>query len=116
MWYINPKGSVRGFEEVEISFNEYTFKLSAQQPNACLHSYINMNIRNKRRPSLFVFNIKNTKISRTVDKISKKTHCFNIQTLCSIFDTFVNSILLWGSEIWGFHRAQDVEKVVKKKY
>ena len=43
-----------------------------------------------------------------------KKHCFNIQTLCSIFDTYVNSILSYGSEIWGFHRAQDVEKVVKK--
>ena len=40
-----------------------------------------------------------------------KKHCFNIQTLCSIFDTYVNSILSYGSEIWGFHRAQDVEKV-----
>ena len=36
---------------------------------------------------------------------------FTIQTLCLMFDTYVNSTLSYGSEIWGFHRAQDVEKV-----
>ena len=62
-----------------------------------------------------------------------RKHCFNIQTLCSISDTYVNSILSYGSEIrreimpirrktlsnqsinqseiLGFHKAQDVEKV-----
>jgi hypothetical protein len=29
---------------------------------------------------------------------------------CSVFDTYVNSILNYGCEIWGFHKAKDVEK------
>ena len=36
---------------------------------------------------------------------------FNIETKCSIFDTYVGSILNYGSEIWGFHKATDIEKV-----
>ena len=40
-----------------------------------------------------------------------KNHYFNIQTLCSVFDTYVDSILSYSSEIWGFHKAYDVEKI-----
>jgi len=36
---------------------------------------------------------------------------FNIETMLAVFDTYVNSILSYGSEVWGFHLAQDVEKV-----
>ena len=36
---------------------------------------------------------------------------FNIETKCSIFDAYVGSILNYGSEIWGFHKATDIEKV-----
>ena len=36
---------------------------------------------------------------------------FNYATLLSLFDTYVSSILCYGSEIWGFHKAQDVEKI-----
>jgi hypothetical protein len=40
-----------------------------------------------------------------------KNHSFNVETQCSVFDTYVASILCYGSEIWGFHKAPDVEKV-----
>ncbi|KAK6178526.1 hypothetical protein SNE40_013301 [Patella caerulea] len=36
---------------------------------------------------------------------------FNIETKLSVFDTYVGSILSYGSEIWGFHKAADVKKV-----
>ena len=36
---------------------------------------------------------------------------FNIETMLSVFDTYVNSILSYGSEVWGFHRGQDIEKI-----
>ena len=36
---------------------------------------------------------------------------FNIETKCAIFDTYINSILSYGAEVWGFHKAPDVEKV-----
>ena len=29
----------------------------------------------------------------------------------SVFDTYVNSVLSYGSEDWGFHSSHDVEKV-----
>ena len=38
-------------------------------------------------------------------------HCFNVETQLSVFDTYVNSILNYGSEVWGLHKAPDVEKV-----
>ena len=40
-----------------------------------------------------------------------KNHNFNVATKLSMFDTYVKSILSYGSEIWGFHKAPDVEKV-----
>ena len=40
-----------------------------------------------------------------------KDHYFNTETKCSVFDTYVNSILCYGSEVWGFHKALNVEKV-----
>ena len=40
-----------------------------------------------------------------------KNHCFNVETQLSVFDTYVNSILNYGSEVWGLHKAPDVEKV-----
>lgn len=40
-----------------------------------------------------------------------KNHAFNISTQCSIFDTYINSILGYASEIWGHHKAPEVEKV-----
>ena len=42
---------------------------------------------------------------------SLKNHCFNVETKCSVFDMYVGSVLAYGSEIWGFHKAPDVEKV-----
>ena len=36
---------------------------------------------------------------------------FNVETELHIFDTYVSSVLNYGSEIWGFHIASDVEKV-----
>ena len=40
-----------------------------------------------------------------------KYHNFNTETLSSVFDTYVSSVLGYASEVWGFHRAIDVEKV-----
>ena len=36
---------------------------------------------------------------------------FNVETKCAVFDTYINSILSYGSEVWGFHKAPDVEKI-----
>ena len=36
---------------------------------------------------------------------------FNTETKCAVFDTYINSILSYGSEVWGFHKASDVEKI-----
>ena len=36
---------------------------------------------------------------------------FNIETMLSVFDTYVNTVLSYGSEVWGFHPGQDVEKI-----
>ena len=36
---------------------------------------------------------------------------FNYNTLLSLFDTYVASIALYGCEIWGLHKAPDLEKV-----
>ena len=36
---------------------------------------------------------------------------FNIETMLSVFDTYVNSVLSYGAEVWGFHTGQDVEKI-----
>ena len=39
-------------------------------------------------------------------------HCnFNVKTKCAVFDTYINSILSCGSEVWGFHKAPDIEKI-----
>ena len=36
---------------------------------------------------------------------------FNIDPMLSVFDTYVNSILSYGSEVWGFHWGQDIEQI-----
>ena len=40
-----------------------------------------------------------------------RNNFFNIETMLSVFDTYINSILSHGSEVWGFHSGHDVEKV-----
>ena len=35
----------------------------------------------------------------------------NTETMLSLFDTYVGSVLNYGCEIWGFHNGKDVEKV-----
>ena len=37
---------------------------------------------------------------------------FNVETKCAVFDTYINSILSYGSEVWGFHKAPDVKKFI----
>ena len=36
---------------------------------------------------------------------------FHCEILLSLFDTYVSSILNYGCEVWGYHKADDVEKV-----
>ena len=36
---------------------------------------------------------------------------FNIETMLSVFDTYVNTVLSYGSEVWGIHPDQDIEKI-----
>jgi len=36
---------------------------------------------------------------------------FNHHILLSLFDTYISSVLCYGCEIWGFHKAPDIEKV-----
>ena len=35
----------------------------------------------------------------------------NTETILSLFDTYVASVLNYGCEIWGFHNGKDIEKV-----
>ena len=35
----------------------------------------------------------------------------NHSTQCAVFDTYVTSVYLYASEIWGWHKSGDVEKV-----
>ena len=37
-------------------------------------------------------------------------HSFNIETQNNLFDIYVNSVLNYGAEIWGFHKGYDIEK------
>ena len=37
--------------------------------------------------------------------------CYNVETLISLFDTYVTSILNYGCEVWGSHSANDIEKI-----
>ena len=37
--------------------------------------------------------------------------CYNIETLLSLFDTYVTCILNYGCEVWGYHTAPDIEKI-----
>jgi hypothetical protein len=34
---------------------------------------------------------------------------FNTETLLSLFDTYVNSIVNYGCEVWGFHKGVNIE-------
>lgn len=40
-----------------------------------------------------------------------KTHNFNPCTLLSLFDTYVSPVLNYCSEVWGYTKAQEIEKV-----
>lgn len=43
-------------------------------------------------------------------KLCNETY-LNIETKLSIFDTYVSSVLNYGSEIWGFHSGDEIERV-----
>ena len=36
---------------------------------------------------------------------------FNIKTLCQLCDSFVGSILSYGSEVWGFSKSKALERI-----
>ena len=38
-------------------------------------------------------------------------HNFNVPTLLSLFDTYVSPVLNYCSEIWGYMKAQEIEKI-----
>ena len=70
---------------------------------------------------LFNYNGKFTQTQRHVAEQGRKAlfaisstlknfNC-NLETKCTIFDTYVSSILNYGCEIWGFHKAPDIEKL-----
>ena len=40
--------------------------------------------------------------------------CFNVETLLSLFDTYISSILNYSCEVWGDHKASDIEQVQLK--
>ena len=40
--------------------------------------------------------------------------CFNVETLFSLFDTYISSILNYSCEGWGNHKASDIEQVQLK--
>jgi hypothetical protein len=38
-------------------------------------------------------------------------HDFNTVTILQLFDTYVGSVMNYECEVWGFHKAADVERV-----
>ena len=56
-------------------------------------------IAEPRRKAIFALNGKLTNFD------------FNIETKCSVFDTYINSILSYASAIWGFQKDPDIEKL-----
>ena len=38
-------------------------------------------------------------------------YSLNDKTACTLFDTYVNNILSYSSEVWGIHRGADIEEV-----
>ena len=40
-----------------------------------------------------------------------KIHNFNVSTLLSLFDTYVSPNLHYCSELWGYVKAQDIERI-----
>ena len=36
---------------------------------------------------------------------------FNTETRCQLFDIYVESVISYGSEIWGFHKSPDLERL-----
>ena len=45
-----------------------------------------------------------------ITNVCKKNY-FNVETQLHVFDTYVCSILNYGAEVWGFHKAPDIEKI-----
>ena len=35
----------------------------------------------------------------------------NTETRCQLFDIYVESVISYGSEIWGFHKSPDLERL-----
>ena len=40
-----------------------------------------------------------------------KNMCLNVETKLYLFDCYISPVLFYGSEIWGFHNATEVEKL-----
>ena len=40
-----------------------------------------------------------------------RDHDFNVITLLQLFDTYIGSVLNYACEVWGFHKAPDVERI-----
>ena len=55
--------------------------------------------------------LKHVNKSMHQNSASLKNHSFNVETQCAVFDTYVTSVLLYGSEIWGWHKSGDVENI-----
>lgn len=36
---------------------------------------------------------------------------FNEKTRCQLFDIYVESVISYGSEIWGFHKSPGIERL-----
>ena len=89
-WYYNgcQLESVNEFNYLGILFF-YNSKFSRTQKRAA----------EQRRKALF-----------SILNVCNKNY-FNIETMLSVFDTYVNTVLSYGSEVWGFHPGQDVEKI-----
>ena len=45
---------------------------------------------------------------------SLKSVYISIEQQCMLFDSMVGSVLRYASEIWGFHRAHDIEVILNR--
>ena len=133
--------SISGLQEMLNSLSSYTAKWSLAVNIEKTKTVIFRNGGNEKADEIWFYDSRkldivnefcnfgivlnyNAKFSRTQKQLSLqcrkamfglKRKCsqmnFNHMTLLTLFDTYVASIANYGSEIWGFHSAPDLEKV-----
>ena len=56
---------------------------------------------------------KGVKAMHSLFSLLKDKH-LSLSVICNLFDTCVSPILSYGSEVWGFHKGLELERIHKK--